>query len=76
MAVVAFLQVDADLGGGLHLELVHSGTCLRDIDLVALVRRSVSPFHQIIYRASGIAKIDCVEKGGVYESLVGKIFVV
>ena len=30
VAVVAFLQVDTDLGGSLHLKLVHSGTCLGD----------------------------------------------
>ena len=57
VAVVAFLQVDADLSGSLHLELVHSGTCLGDVDLVALVRRSISPFHQIIGRSLGIARI-------------------
>ena len=57
MTVVALLQVDANLSGSLHLELVHSGTSLGDIDLVALVRRSVSPFHQIIGRSLGIARI-------------------
>ena len=40
VAVVAFLQVDADLSGSLHLELVHSGTGLGDVDLVALVRHT------------------------------------
>ena len=57
VAVVAFLQVDADLGGSLQLEVVHSGTCIGDIDLVALVRRSLSPFHQIICAQLGIARI-------------------
>ena len=37
VTVIAFLQVDAHLVGGLHLELVHSGTGLGDIDLVAIL---------------------------------------
>ena len=34
VTVVTVGQVDADLGSGLHLELVHSLPCLGDIDLV------------------------------------------
>ena len=56
VAVVAFLQVDANLSGSLHLELVHSGTGLGDVDLVTLVRRSVSPFHQIISMLNWVSR--------------------
>ena len=37
IAVVALLEVDADLAGGFHLELVHSGLGLGDVELVAVL---------------------------------------
>ena len=37
VTVVAVGQVDADLGSCLHLELVHSLTSLRDVDLVVIL---------------------------------------
>ena len=47
----------AVVSGSPHLELVHSSTGLGDIDLVALVRRSVSPFRQIIgYREDHLTR--------------------
>ena len=39
IAVVAFLEVDAHLGGGFHLELVHRGLGFRDIDLIVVLSR-------------------------------------
>ena len=57
VAIVAVLQIDANLSGRLHLELVHSGVCLRDVDFAAFIRQSVSPCHQIIGRSLGIARI-------------------
>ncbi len=39
VTVVAVLQVDADLRGGLHLKLIHSGLRLGDIQLVAVLGR-------------------------------------
>ena len=43
VTVAAFLCLDTHRSGGLHLELVHGGTGLGNVDLVA------SPFHQIIH---------------------------
>ena len=37
ITVVALVQVDADLGSGLHLELIHSGTRLGNIDTIAVL---------------------------------------
>ena len=37
IAIVALLEVDADLAGGFHLELVHSGLGLGDVELVAVL---------------------------------------
>ena len=39
VTVVAFLQVDAHLGGSLHLELIHSRTGLGNVDLIAILAR-------------------------------------
>lgn len=39
VTVVTVLQVHADLRGGLHLELIHSGLGLGDIQLVAVLGR-------------------------------------
>ena len=39
IAVVAFLEVDAHLGGGFHLELVHCGLGFGDIDLIVVLSR-------------------------------------
>ena len=36
VAVVALLEVDADFGSGLHLELVHGLTGLGDVELVVV----------------------------------------
>ena len=48
VAVIAFLQVHADLGGGLHLELVHSGLGLGDVQLVIILgRHSFCSFHTV-----------------------------
>ena len=65
VAVVAFLQVDAGLGGSLHFELVHSGTGLGDVQIV---RTSVRHNSFLLFIISlcvanlGIASIGCVEK--------------
>ena len=37
IAVIALLEVDADLAGGFHLELVHSSLGLGDVELVAVL---------------------------------------
>ena len=42
VAVIAVLQVDADLGGGFHLELVHGFTGFRDVDVGRITVRHVS----------------------------------
>ena len=39
IAVVAVLQIHADLGGGFHLELIHGGAGLGDVELVAVLAR-------------------------------------
>jgi hypothetical protein len=65
VAVVAFLQIDANLAGSFHLELIHSGTGLGDIQLV---RTSVRHNSFLLFIISlcvanlGIAGIGCVEK--------------
>ena len=39
VAVVAVLEIDAHFSSGLHLELVHSGLGLRDVELVIVLSR-------------------------------------
>ena len=41
VAVVAVLKVDANLGGCLHLELVHSLACFGNVDVVAVTVRHI-----------------------------------
>ncbi len=45
IAVVTVFQVNADLSSGLHLEPIHGGASLRDIDPIGLISHCVaSPF--------------------------------
>ena len=56
IAVVAVFRVDANLAGGLHLELIHGGARLGDVELVAVLagHSEKSPF--VIWGARNVAR--------------------
>ena len=62
IAVVAFLQVNAHLGRGLHLELIHGGTSLGNVQLVGILAGHECNLLSCVNQAKacrlGIAMID------------------
>ena len=73
VTIVATLQVDADFGSCLHLETVHSLTCLGNIDLVAVLHTKISPLlssdentfrrKHFLFRGHSLAKVGICMNG-------------
>ena len=77
VSVVALLQIDTHLGGGFHLELIHSGAGLGNVDLVGVLtgHNNFSFSTSYICGFLGIASIVWLEKEWICENAVGNFYV-